>query len=99
MTLSLILRVPATPAAAAVMLEPVLAEIAGPGADLVSLSLDYGSALPVDGEVRVEASLDRATRTLVFVQARLVSLEGGTFFATGSAVFRRDPPPAAASGT
>ena len=97
MTLSRILRVPATPAATAVMLEPVLAEIAGPGAELVSLTLDYGCALPVNGEVRVEASLDRATRTLIFVQARLVTLEGETFIATGSAVFRREAPPTVAT--
>jgi hypothetical protein len=98
MTLSRTLTVPQTPAAAAVLLEPVLAEIAGPGADLVSLTLDYGAALPVAGDVRVEASLDRATRTLIFAQARLMSLEGETLLATGSAVFRRQAaPPAVAS--
>lgn len=94
MTLSRTLTVPETPAAAAVLLEPVLAEVAGPGAELVSLTLDYGAALPAGGTVRVEASLDRATRTLVFAQARLVAEPGETLLATGSAVFRREAPPA-----
>lgn len=97
MTLSRTLTVPQTPAAAAVMLEPILAEVAGPGAELVSLTLDYGAALAVGEAVQVEASLDRATRTLVFAQARLVTLVGNTLLATGSAVFRREAPPAAAT--
>ena len=86
--------VPEGPAAAARLLEPVLAEAAGDGAEPVSLTLDYAALVAAGASVRIEAELDRATRTLACVYGRLLN-ESGAVIATGSAVFRR---PAEASG-
>ena len=80
--------VPEGPAAAARLLEPALAEAAGAGAEPVSLTLDYAAPVAAGASVRIEAELDRATRTLAFVYGRLLS-ESGAVVATGSAVFRR----------
>lgn len=79
---------PAAPAAAVSLIEPLLAEAAGAGAEPVSLTLDYGPAAKVGAPVVVEALVERATRTLVFAVGRLTSPEG-TVHVTGSAVFRR----------
>ena len=84
---------PAGPAAAASLLEPLLAAAAGARAQAVSLTLDYGAAPAVGEPVIVEAWVDRATRTLVFAQARLVTPHGA-LVVSGSAVFRREAGPA-----
>lgn len=73
---------------AARLLEPLLAEVAGVGAEPVSITLDYGPAAKPGDSVVVEALVERATRTLVFAVGRLLTLEG-TVLVTGSAVFRR----------
>ncbi len=84
---------PDGPAPAAALLEPLLAKAAGPQAEPVSLTLDYGLAPATGDPVVVEAWVDRATRTLVFAHARLLN-EAGDLVASGSAVFRRPAPPA-----
>ena len=83
---------PAGPAAAAALLEPLLAEVAGEGAAPVTLALDYGAPAAAGETLLVEAWVDRATRTLVFAQARATG-ESGAMAVTGSAVFRRPAPP------
>ena len=87
---------PAGPAAAASLLEPLLASAAGAGAEPVSLTLDYGRKPAAGDPVVVEAWIDRATRTLVFAHARLLT-QAGDLAASGSAVFRRDAPAQAAA--
>lgn len=82
---------PAAPAAAASLIEPLLTEVAGPGAEPVSLTLDYGAPAAPGVAVTVEANVDRATRTLVFAYGRLLS-QDGSVLATGSAVFRKPAP-------
>lgn len=82
---------PAAPAAAAALLEPLLAEVAGSGAEPVSLTLDYGVVAAPGANVTVEAQVERATRTLVFAYGRLLSSEGAVL-AAGSAVFRKPAP-------
>ena len=79
---------PEGPAAAARLLEPALTQAAGEGAQPVSLTIDYASAVTAGQAVTVEAGLDRATRTLAFAYARLLT-DKGEVIATGSAVFRR----------
>ena len=79
---------PAAPAAAASLLEPLLARAAGQGAEPVSITLDYGPAGKPGDSVVVEALVERVTRTLVFAVGRLLTPEG-TVLVTGSAVFRR----------
>lgn len=81
-------RLPDTPAAAASLIEPLLLEAAGPGAEPVSLTLDYGPKGSPGDSVVVEAAVERATRTLVFVHGRLLTADGAVL-ATASAVFRR----------
>ncbi|WP_369058163.1 hypothetical protein ABOZ73_10840 [Caulobacter sp. 73W] len=56
------------------------------GTEPVSLTIDYGEGAAGEG-LNVEATVERATRTLVFVQARAVSAQGAVA-ATASAVFR-----------
>ncbi len=82
---------PAAPAAAASLIEPILTEVAGVGAEPVSLTLDYGPAAAAGTNVTIEAQVERATRTLVFAFARLLSSEGQVL-AAGSAVFRKPAP-------
>lgn len=79
---------PDGPAAVARLLEPALAQAAGPDAEPVSLTLDYGLIVQPGVVVKVEAGVDRATRTLVFVYGRVLNGEGAVV-ATGAAVFRR----------
>ena len=79
---------PDGPAAAARLLEPALASAAGEGAEPVSLTIDYAASVAAGSPVTVEAGLDRATRTLAFAYARLLTKEGQVI-ATGAAVFRR----------
>ena len=75
-------------APAARLLEPLLTEVAGAGAEPVSITLDYGPVAKAGDSVVVEALVERATRTLVFAVGRLLTREG-TVLVTGSAVFRR----------
>ncbi|MES2722246.1 MAG: hotdog domain-containing protein [Pseudomonadota bacterium] len=79
---------PGGPAAAASLLEPLLAGAAGVGAEPVSLTLDYGRVPSAGDPVTAEAWIDRATRTLVFAHGRLTTANGD-LVASGSAVFRR----------
>lgn len=79
---------PDGPAPVASLLEPALARAAGPDAEPVSLTLDYGLAAQPGAAVSVEAGVDRATRTLVFAYGRVLNGEGAVL-ATGAAVFRR----------
>ncbi|ODT63602.1 PaaI family thioesterase [Phenylobacterium sp.] len=79
---------PDGPAAAARLLEPVLAEAVGGGAEPVSLTLDYATSARAGEAVSLEAEVDRATRTLAFVHGRLLT-QGGDVIATGTAVFRK----------
>ena len=76
------------PGEAAALLEPLLLAAAGEGAGLLSVTVDYGPAGPPAGAVVAEAWVDRATRTLAFAHARLVTSEG-TAVVTCSAVLRR----------
>lgn len=89
--------VPPGPTAVAMLLQPILAEAVGAGAEPVSLTVDYGARLAAGDSVTVEAWVDRATRTLVFAHARIVT-GSGALGASGSAVFRRELAPAALSG-
>lgn len=76
-------------AAAAALLEDLVLAVAGPGDAPVSLTLDYG-ARPRTGEsVVAEAWVERATRTLFFISARLTRAADGAVLITGSAVLRR----------
>ena len=79
---------PEGPAAAARLLEPALAQAAGADVQPVSLTIDYATLAAAGQSVSVEAGLDRATRTLAFAYARLLT-DKGEVIATGSAVFRR----------
>lgn len=79
---------PEGPAAVARLLEPALAQAAGPGVEPVSLTIDYGAPGAAGTRVAVEAELERATRTLAFVFGRVLGGDGAVL-ATGSAVFRR----------
>lgn len=90
-TLSLQTVLPAVPAAAASLIEPLLAQVAGAGAEPVSITLDYGPVAAAGTAVTVEAGVERATRTLVFAYGRLLTLEGQVL-AAGSAVFRKPAP-------
>lgn len=83
---------PEAAAAVAMLLQPVLAEAVGAEAQPVSLTLDYGAPLKAGEAVRVEAWIDRATRTLVFAHARILD-RTGALAASGSAVFRREAAP------
>lgn len=85
---------PDDPAAHARVLQPLLAQAAGPGAQPVSLTLDYGVAAGAGEPVTAEAWVERATRTLVFAHARVLT-RSGDMAATGSAVFRREAPASA----
>ena len=79
---------PAGPAPAASLLEPALTQAAGEGAEPVSLTIDYGGPAAAGAGVRLEASVERATRTLVFTYGRVLAQDGAVL-ATGAAVFRR----------
>jgi hypothetical protein len=81
-------NLPDGPAAAAILLQPLLAEAAGADAQAVSLTLDYGVAAAAGATMALEAWVDRATRTLVFAHGRLLT-PAGDVAASGSAVFRR----------
>ena len=79
---------PDAAAAAAMLLQPLLAEAAGADARPVSLTLDYGAPAEAGAPVTLEAQVERATRTLVFAHGRLLTASGEVA-ASGSAIFRR----------
>ena len=87
-TLRRLAVLPAAPAAVASLIEPLLLEAAGAGAEPLSLSLDYGPSASAGAAGVVEAEVERATRTLVFANGRLLTPEGAVL-AIASAVFRR----------
>lgn len=87
--------IPDGPAAAARLMEPLLTQAAGEGAEPVSITFDYGPAGAPGQSVSVEALVERATRTLVFAVGRVLAADG-VVLATGSAVFRK---PAAITAT
>ena len=64
---------------------------AGAGAVPVSLRRAYGRVVAAADPVVAEAWMDRATRTLLFAHARLIT-QNGDLVASGSAVFRRQAP-------
>jgi acyl-coenzyme A thioesterase PaaI-like protein len=72
-------------------MEPLMAEVAGPGAEPVSVSLDFGPAVAPGQALTLEAWVDRATRTIVFARGRAVTKDGAVA-AQVSAVFRRGAP-------
>lgn len=84
--------VPSGAAAASVLLQPLLARAAGADAETVSLNLDYGPALAPGENVRVEAWIERATRTIVFAQGRILRSDGA-LAVQAAGVFRRGAPP------
>lgn len=80
--------IPDDPAGVAALIQARLSEAAGDSARPVSLSLDFG---PACGQVRtgvLESWVDRRTRSLAFVRARLEAPDG-RMIAAGSAVFTR----------
>lgn len=68
--------------------EPLLLELAGQGASLVSLTLDYGAPASAGQPVTAEAWVDRGARTIVFAHGRVLAEDGATL-ASLSAVLRR----------
>ena len=74
-------------AALAAVLEPALVAAAGPGATCVSVSLEFAKAPGGDAVLDVEAWVERATRTLVFVAAE--ARAGDTPAGSASAIFSR----------
>lgn len=66
---------------------PVLAQAAGPGAFLVSVTLEVAKAAPA-GPPRFAGRLERATRTLAFVSGEARGADGA-LQASASAVFTR----------
>lgn len=65
--------------AAAARPEPLIA---------VTQSIEFGPCVAAGEQLEVRSWVDRATRTMVFVQAELVRSEGGAVVATGSGVYR-----------
>ncbi|ATC33884.1 hypothetical protein CA606_17000 [Caulobacter vibrioides] len=71
----------------AAQLESVLRKAAGEETSLTSMTVDYGAGEPA-GDLGAKAWVERATRSLVFVQGELRRADGG-LAASGSAIFRR----------
>ncbi|MFY8209041.1 MAG: hotdog domain-containing protein [Caulobacter sp.] len=71
----------------AAQLESVLRKAAGEGTSLTSMTVDYGSGESA-ADLEAKAWVERATRSLVFVQAELRRADGG-LAASGSAICRR----------
>lgn len=67
-------------------MEAALREVAGEGAALTSLTVDFAEA--ADGALEPKAWVERATRSLVFAQGEL-RRPNGSLAASASAVFRR----------
>lgn len=75
-------------ASTAALLEDALRQVAGTDAEPASMTVDYAVAGPVSTH---KAWIERATRSLVFVQAE-ARTEDGNLVAAASAVFRRVTP-------
>ena len=58
---------------------------------VVTQSIEFGSATAAGDPLEVRSWVDRATRTLLFVQAELARAGGGPVVATGSGVYRIAP--------
>jgi acyl-coenzyme A thioesterase PaaI-like protein len=71
----------------AAQLESVLRKTAGEGTSLTSMTVDYGSGEPT-ADLEANGRVERATKSLVFVQAELRRADGG-LAASASAIFRR----------
>ena len=71
----------------AAAMEPALLEVAGPGASCVSVSLEFASTPEPGTVLKIEAWVERATRTLVFAAAEARS--DGHATGTASAIFKR----------
>ena len=82
-------RLTDAPAAAAALLEPLMSQAAGDDAAVVSVTFDYGEATQPGAVVTVEAWVERATRTLVFVHGCISQDKEAQPLVTGSAIFRR----------
>ncbi len=68
-------------------MEAALREVAGEGAALTSLTIDFASGAE-GGAIEPRAWIERATRSLVFAQGEL-RRPNGSLAASASAVFRR----------
>jgi acyl-CoA thioesterase FadM len=55
---------------------------------VVTQSIEFGPAMAAGDSLEVRSWVDRATRTLLFIQAELVRPNGGAVVATGSGVYR-----------
>ena len=73
--------------ALATAMEPALLEVAGPGATCVSVSLEFAKTPEPGTVLMVEAWIERATRTLVFVAAE--ARADGHATGAASAIFNR----------
>ncbi|MFM8820240.1 MAG: hypothetical protein ACKOD3_06795 [Phenylobacterium sp.] len=82
--------IPADPAGIAGLVQGRLSDLAGDGFRPVSLSLDFGPACGRVGEGLFEAWVDRRTRSLAFLRARLTAPDG-RMIAAASAVFALNP--------
>lgn len=55
---------------------------------VVTQSIEFGPVTAAGDRLEVRSWVDRATRTLLFVQAELAHADGGAVVATGSGVYR-----------
>ena len=55
---------------------------------VVTQSIEFGPSTAAGERLEVRSWVDRATRTLLFVQAELARADGGPVVATGSGVYR-----------
>lgn len=81
---------PSDAAGVAALVQARLSELAGDDVRPVSLALDFGPACGEAGTARLESWVDRRTRSLAFVRARLTTPDGRVI-AAGSAIFSRPP--------
>ena len=83
-------HLPDDPAAHARVLQPLLAQAAGPGAQPVSLTLDYGVAAGAGEPVTAEAWVERRGGSTNFMEARLLD-PAGEVLAKASSTIRMIP--------
>ena len=72
----------------AAAMEPALLEAAGPDATCVSVSLEFAKSPHAGAVMKVEAWVERSTRTLVFAAAEAHT--DGHATGTASAIFSRE---------
>jgi acyl-coenzyme A thioesterase PaaI-like protein len=84
--------VPDQAAAIAILVQPVLTDLIGSDAVTVSLSIEFGSGVVPGESVEIESQIVRGTRTLIFVQARVIKTTG-EIAADVSVIFRRQIAP------